>query len=207
MEFNMRKDFFLIRHGESLGNIGMDSSADPSLSPNGHAQVAKCALFMKKYLNADDIILTSPFERCIVTASCIARESGAELVLEPALHEYFAPSLVNMKYLKLDTLKQKQQKYPELNWPHYENIEDIWWPSKAEKYEDRTIRIAMLRNRLIDENFKYSKIVCVGHWCSIKDLASLLVPEFKMDFVKNAAVTNISFENGIFNIEFFNKTV
>ena len=201
----MRKNFYLIRHGESLGNIGMDSSADPSLSPNGYSQVAQCALLMKKYLNVDDIILTSPFERCIATALAIGKESGAKVVLEPALHEYFAPSLINMKYLKLETLSEKLKKHDGLN-PPLDDIDDIWWPSKPETHEERTIRIAMLRNRLIDTSFKYSNIACIGHWCSVKDLLSLLVPIYRLDFVKNAAITKITYENNICNVEFSNKT-
>ena len=200
----MRKNFYLIRHGESLGNIGLHSSADPSLSPNGYSQVAKCASLMKEYLDSDDIILTSPFERCIATALGIAKETGAKVVMEPALHEYFSPSLINMKYLKLETLTQKLQKHEGLN-PPIDELDDVWWPSKPESHEERTIRIAMLRNRLIDASFKYTNIACVGHWCSIKDLALLLVPFFRLDFVKNAAITKIIYENNICNVEFSNK--
>lgn len=201
----MIKNFFLIRHGESLGNIGMDSSADPNLSPNGHAQVAECALLMKEYLSSNDIILTSPFERCIATAMRIGEQTGVKVVLEPALHEYFAPNLINMKYLKLETITQKQKKYTNLECS-LDKLDDVWWPTKAESYQERIIRIAMLRNRLIDKSFAYANIVCVGHWCSIKDLALLLVPTIKLDFVKNAAITNISYGNNIFNVEFINKT-
>ena len=201
----MRKNFYLIRHGESLGNIGMDSSADPSLSPKGHSQVAKCASFMKDYLNSDDIILTSPFERCITTALSIGKKTGAKVVLESALHEYFSPALINMKHLKLETLTHKLKKHKDVN-PPFDELDDVWWPSKPETHEERTIRIAMLRNRLIDSSFEYTNIVCVGHWCSIKDLAFLLVPNFRLDFVKNAAITKIIFENNICNVEFSNKT-
>ena len=44
-----RRDFYFIRHAESLGNIGMDSGFDPDLSPAGYVQAAECSEFMRKH--------------------------------------------------------------------------------------------------------------------------------------------------------------
>ena len=83
------REFFLIRHAQSLGNIGMDGSFDPDLSPTGHAQAGQCAQFMRQHLNGPTLILASPFKRCLKTAEAIARFNNLEIALEPALHEYF----------------------------------------------------------------------------------------------------------------------
>ena len=86
----MDKEFYLIRHAQSMGNIGMDTGDDSDLSPLGHAQVKQCATFMQDYCDDTTLILSSPFERCLITAEAIAIENSLTIQIVVALHELFA---------------------------------------------------------------------------------------------------------------------
>lgn len=89
------KKLFLIRHGQSEGNIKkvFQDEHDP-LTELGHKQVKKIAERAKK-LNAD-LILSSPMVRALETARAIQEATNAPLEELELLREYRVPSsLVN----------------------------------------------------------------------------------------------------------------
>ena len=198
----MDKEFYLIRHGESMGNVGLDTGNDPDLSPLGHAQAKQCASLMLDYCDEDTLLLSSPFERCLVTSEAIALKNSLQIQMVVALHEFFAREWFTMKRVKMLSLAEKAKKHP-LVVGDYDNYQ--WWPDENETQNEVEIRMAMLRNRLVSGAYESEKIICVGHWASIAALAHAMVPEMDMPFVDNAAVTKIDFYDGEFSADFTNK--
>ncbi len=188
----MAKEFYLIRHAESMENIGIESSVyDPNLSPKGHWQKNKCAEFLKKNCGSNTILLASPFLRCVCTAEAVALALGVRIRLEPALHEYFSATLFNIRKVKLPSLKNIASWHPAVA-GSYSN--DKWWPDTNEDRAALEMRLAMFRNRLLGNEFPDGKIVCIGHWASVEALAKSMVPQMDLFTVDNAAVTRIDFD-------------
>jgi broad specificity phosphatase PhoE len=197
----MDKEFYLIRHAESMGNTGMDFGYDPGLSPRGHAQAKYCAEAMKQFTDPDTLLFSSPFERCLATAEAIAEVSGLKVTIMPALHEHFVAESFPIRKVKLESMKVKAQKH---NFVTGVYDDSQWWPEKNEQREDLNIRMAMFRNQLTGPRFTASKIVCVGHLPSLLALAEAMVPDEMFRF-SNAGITKINYINGKFSDEFINS--
>lgn len=201
----MDKEFYLIRHAQSMGNIGMDAGDDPDLSPLGHAQAKQCASLMEGYCDQDTLLLSSPFKRCLQTSEAIAQANDLKIKMVPALHEFFAREwFPAMNKVKLLSLPEKAAKYPLVVG---EYSDEQWWPSANETSQDVEIRMSMFRNRLLSSDFDVEKIICVGHWASIAALANAMVPGIEIPVVENAAVTTIKYEDGRFFENFVNRTL
>ena len=196
------REFYLIRHGESLGNIGLDPGFDPALSPHGKAQARVCAEFLRQKLDSDTAILCSPFDRCVATAAEIAAETNLKIKLVPQLHELFDADWFPLKKVSLPTLREISEKYPHSVLP--EASEERWWPNYNETWDDVDIRMASFRNRLIGDEFPYGSIVCVAHWASVQALANAMVPSLGLSFIPNASVTKINYKNSSFEAEMVN---
>ncbi|HBC87604.1 MAG TPA: hypothetical protein DCZ94_11665 [Lentisphaeria bacterium] len=199
----MRKEFYLVRHAESLENIGIESTVfDPNLSPKGLWQKNKCAEFLKKYCSSRAILLSSPFLRCVVTAEAISQVLGTKIRLEPSLHEYFSATLFNIKKVKLSSLKKIASEHPLVAGDY---SDDIWWPDVNEDRAMLEMRLAMFRNRLLGNEFNSDRIICVGHWASVEALAKALVPSMDILTVDNASVTRIDFDGRKSHLVFNNE--
>lgn len=200
----MDKEFYLIRHGQSMGNIGMDSGNDPDLSPLGHAQAKQCGIFMQDHCDENTLLISSPFERCLRTAEAIAERNGLKIKMEPSLHEFFSSDWFVMSKVQLLSLPEKAARHPLVSgfYPP-----EQWWPIENETSEDLDIRMAMFRNRLLSNEFDAEKVICIGHWASIASLANSMVPGIEMPVVENAAITCIYYNDGEFSVEFINATL
>ena len=199
----MDKTFYLVRHAESLGNIGIDTGWDPHLSPQGHAQAARCAEFLGRFCDGETLLLASPFERCLMTAEQIARHSGLRIKIEVALHEFFAQEWYPVRSVRMASLKEKALAHPLVEG---EYPDGRWWPERNENYEDLKVRMAMLRNRLLGAEFAAGTIVCVGHWISVQILVALMLNGIDMPVVDNASVTEVKYCGGRLSCGFINKT-
>lgn len=197
----MDKEFYLIRHGQSMGNVGLDSSPDSDLSPKGHAQAQACAALIKDYCDDDTLILSSPFERCLKTADAIAEVNSLSITITPELHEIFSNEIFAIKRVKLLSLKERAEKHPLVKGVYND---EQWWPNAHETQEEIRIRMGMFRNRLLTNEFNAKKIICVGHWASIALLAQAM--EASLNIVDNASITAIFYEDGAFIEQFSNKT-
>ena len=77
-------DLYIIRHGESQGNIGLDVE-DPHLTELGQKQAELLALRLR---NVDfDVILSSPLTRAIQTATPLASLRQKDITVMHELHE------------------------------------------------------------------------------------------------------------------------
>ncbi len=77
-------DLYIIRHGESKGNIGHDVE-NPKLTDLGHRQAELLALRLKK-INFD-VILSSPLERAIQTATPLSELQNTPITIMDNLYE------------------------------------------------------------------------------------------------------------------------
>lgn len=77
-------DLYIIRHGESQGNIGHDVE-NPKLTDWGHRQAELLALRLKK-INFD-VILSSPLERAIQTATPLSELQNTPVTIMKNLYE------------------------------------------------------------------------------------------------------------------------
>lgn len=84
---------YLIRHGESEANVGLSDVIDCNLSELGLQQSAEATSALAKL--GVDLILSSPYRRCLQTAEILRSATGAAAELWPAVHEHhhdpFAP--------------------------------------------------------------------------------------------------------------------
>ncbi len=190
--FKKRKDFYFIRHAESLGNIGIDSGYDPDLSPAGYVQAAECSEFMKKHCDSTTVIYSSPFKRTVRTAQAIAKNANTKIILEPALHEFFAVEWYPLNRVKLPSLKQiaaTNDNILDMDYP-----DDQWWPYKNEDSQALTLRLGMLKNHLLSDHVRGKKIVCLGHWASVAGIVNLMCPQIYMEVVYNTGITKIVYD-------------
>jgi probable phosphoglycerate mutase len=76
---------YIVRHAESLRNAGSASSLNSGLTPLGRDQAAALA----RRLGVIDFtaVYSSPYERCLQTASAIVSRSGAEIRIRAELFE------------------------------------------------------------------------------------------------------------------------
>jgi broad specificity phosphatase PhoE len=188
----MRKDFHLIRHGQSLANAGVDDHFDTPLSPLGRAQAGRCGEFMACLLNHEETrILASPFRRAVQTADLVAAASGLRVHLEPALHELFLAGWFTPGNVPLLPLPDLAEDYPRIigRYPP-----GPWWPDAAETAEDIVRRATGLRNRLLGKEFPEASIVCVSHYGFISALSEVLCPGIALENIANASVTHLRWD-------------
>lgn len=76
----------VVRHAESMANIGKSSEVDCDLSDLGRGQVAAVARELASI--GIDRVLTSPYRRALLTATGIARVAGVMCESLPELHEH-----------------------------------------------------------------------------------------------------------------------
>lgn len=203
--FGMRQ-FYLIRHAQSLRNAAICGGGDPGLSPLGRAQAAYCAENLAELAGDErSLIVSSPFERCLDTAGIIVSKlpNCEGVLMEPALSEGLGDYNVPIGY-KPDSLREKSEKY-DFVVGEYDDVR--WWSMESETRQSLAVRMAMTRNRLLRNEYDFPVIVCVAHWPTISALAAAMTSEAAMSIVDNAAITKISYDNGKFKAELVNDYV
>ncbi len=200
-----RKYFYLVRHGESLGNLGFNVGCDPSLSPKGRTQAAFCAEFLHKECLGTALIFSSPFLRCLQTAHAISEKIAGGIRLEPLLHEFYSKELFPEE-AKFSPLKEIASSNRNIVGTYDGST---WMPDKYESKENLLIRAAILRNSMLSGeqtmSGECSRIILVAHFASIVAMAEVMLG-IKMQTVSNCSVTKISFADGEFLVEYMNNT-
>jgi broad specificity phosphatase PhoE len=151
------KDFYLIRHAESLANAGLNFGMDTPLSPTGRAQAGHCAEFLSGHVVPDrTLLLSSPFRRAVQTADFIAARHNLDIRLEPALHELFLADWIDLESITLLPMPKLAGLFPRVVGPCPDGP---WWPAKSETDDDAVRRATGLRNRLLGREFPQTNIV------------------------------------------------
>ncbi len=78
-----------IRHGQTDWNkqLRWQSRSDIPLNETGEAQAVKISRFLKNSNHRPRAVVSSPMQRAMSTARCIAKVSGIEVIAEPAFLE------------------------------------------------------------------------------------------------------------------------
>ena len=104
-------DLYIIRHGESQGNIGLDVE-DPKLTETGHKQAELLALRLRNI--KFDAILSSPLTRAIQTATPLSELRKTPIKVIHSLHEVGAfgdESLEDVQKRAKDAVAEIREKY------------------------------------------------------------------------------------------------
>lgn len=104
-------DLYIIRHGESQGNIGLDVE-DPKLTETGHKQAELLALRLRNI--KFDAILSSPLTRAIQTATPLSELRKTPITVIHSLHEVGAfgdESLEEVQKRAKDAVAEIREKY------------------------------------------------------------------------------------------------
>lgn len=104
-------DLYIIRHGESQGNVGMDVE-DPHLTDLGKKQAELLALRLRNV--RFDVILSSPLTRAIQTATPLAELQQKKITVMHNLHEVGAfgdETLSDVQKRAADVVAQIREQY------------------------------------------------------------------------------------------------
>jgi len=198
----MARTFYIARHAESLGNAGIPGvGPDPGLSHRGWLQAHALAQRIAGETAVADI-WASPFRRAVQTACVVARATGAQVRLEPAMHEFFYADWYDLTTLRLPSLAETAAAYPGVT----TDADDAhWWPRRSEDYPDLDARLAALAQRLL-RDARPGVTLLVGHGASVASLTNALVPPTKtlIQHVQNASITEVREDAGECELVRFN---
>lgn len=99
-------ELFIIRHGESMGNIGKSNDHDCPLSERGQEQAAFAAECFRD--NPLDVIVSSPYTRALMTAQPMARNHGLPIHVNKDAHENSMGAAAPYR-----SIKDLQRQFPE----------------------------------------------------------------------------------------------
>lgn len=117
MQSCLNKDVLLIRHAESLWNVGKSDSLDSGLSENGSSQAETLATYLSKYASEfknQYRLFTSPYLRCLMTARPISRISENKFVINTDVAE-----LTDHYPDKGVIVPERKEDFREMYWGNY----------------------------------------------------------------------------------------
>ncbi|QQG41377.1 MAG: histidine phosphatase family protein [Candidatus Woesebacteria bacterium] len=155
---------FLVRHGETTGNIGnLYQTSSTPLSTEGENQAKKVA---DRFKEANiDLIYSSAHMRAEETSKLISKETGAKIELWEKLMEIRRPSEVRGKRVD-DPDVEKIMKEVTANFANRD-----WKYSDEENFFDLESRAVLVLDHLLTKH-RDQTIICVSHGTFIKFLAS-----------------------------------
>lgn len=160
----------LIRHAQSEWNLHFGRTridpglADPPLTEAGLAQ----AQVIGEFLAGTEVaaIVSSPFQRCLQTASILAKRLGAAIRVDPLVRERCAFSCDQGS-----PPAELQRRWPDLA---FGGLEEVWWGTMIESQAsiEARARAFRLRAQAWPEG---ERTVVVSHWGFLRALTGLEV--------------------------------
>lgn len=148
-------ELYLIRHGESMGNVVTYDVPDGVLTPKGEQQARQLALAMRTIELTH--IISSPLKRALQTASCIAQEHGLRITVWKqtrecrALGTYIGPPMEELRSL-----------FPHADFP--DDMEtDGWVYEGMESPEAGLQRAYEIAERLRSEFDDTARVAMIAH--------------------------------------------
>ena len=102
----MHPQLFLIRHGQSEGNIGISDHPNCDLTPLGLEQATRAAEQMAAFDLAGFAGLVSPYCRARRTAEAIARRTGLRFEVDPDVREWGADCRIDDATYRLESREE-----------------------------------------------------------------------------------------------------
>ncbi|MCC2683532.1 MAG: phosphoglycerate mutase [Paenibacillaceae bacterium] len=181
---------YVIRHGESLGNIGQTEVANCDLSDRGKIQAERLVPFFEKI--ALTRIYSSPFKRTIQTALPLAGNKGLPIILVPDMREIFNQAWANLWEYDWEDCAEIESMFPGTKFIESHDKARQWWPAEAEEadhVQERTGRF--LRQELLPLAGGNERVAVFGHGASTNQLRRQICPDAafpKIDFNTNAVI-------------------
>lgn len=199
----MASEIYLIRHGQSLGNLDgrFLGHTDLDLTEVGYKQ-AECAAAFFDDIQVD-AIYASDRMRAFNTAKAIADKKGLSVVPEENFRELFAGKWEMMRYVDIpnvypDLWKDWQNaNVPDLRAPEGESMRELFERAYgtllkiAQRHEGQAVVIAL----------HATPIRLILNYIEGRELCEL----YKTPWTSNASVTKLIFENGEFKVSFFDE--
>ncbi|MDF2927114.1 MAG: phosphoglycerate mutase [Paenibacillaceae bacterium] len=189
---------YVIRHGESLGNLRQTDEADCLLSRRGEQQALRVRDFFEQ--RPVGKIYSSPLKRTIMTAAPLAGAKGLPIVLAPGMAEFFSgawPAYGRQQWDSCGTLVRKHQN---TQFEEGDEPEAKWWPDWPEERSLATSRVKRFyAARLAPLLNTDEHIVVVGHGATTSDLIRLVCPDIKyppLPSGTNAVICEFLLEDG-----------
>jgi broad specificity phosphatase PhoE len=180
---------YVIRHGESLGNIKQTDVANCDLSSRGQTQAERLVTFFEGI--GLTRIFSSPFHRTIRTALPLAENKGLQVTLAPDMCEMFKREW-NMWEYDWEECAAIELMYPAAKFIVSHDIEQPWWPRQTEEAPqvmERTGRF--LKEELLPLASGEEHIAVIGHGASTSQLRKHICPNAvypKINFNTNAVI-------------------
>ncbi|WFD43958.1 hypothetical protein MPSI1_002623 [Malassezia psittaci] len=153
---------------------------DPPLTAHGDAQARHLADFFAS-MPADErpeLVISSPYSRCITTALPTVERLGVELVVEPGLAEWFPPVWPE------DTGLHPSPRRAEHVQPYYPTVSTRWTPllypdPRGETVQDVHQRVfeCFRRIEIRLNDWKVKRVLLVSHAASIIALGRMLLSD------------------------------
>ncbi|RAU98607.1 histidine phosphatase family protein [Paenibacillus sp. YN15] len=167
---------YIIRHGESLGNIRQSLTPNCGLSQLGEAHASR----IRDYLEHRPLttIFSSPLRRVIQTALPLAAVKGVPVQLAPEMCEYFKKDWPAYGTFEWETIQQVIREFPLCTFPERENSHSQWWPTWPETLEQLKDRIHLFYKKQLSPLLSTDAAVAVfGHGASTVSLSRIICPK------------------------------
>lgn len=125
------RELILVRHGQSLYNVGLSKDLDSDLTPEGRRQVRETGKFLAHHLDhiRSFVGRCSPYLRCLQTARIISEETGVQFWVEHGPREImtcYGECYVSRRHVE----------FPEFVWDNHTALP----PYKQETVEEYNLR-------------------------------------------------------------------
>lgn len=115
------KEIMIVRHARSLFNVGDTKHLDAGLTDYGHKQAIMAGEFLKEEFGTDhwDIIITSPFDRCLKTSKGLGDNLECKISVDARLGE----KTIDYHDLKSLVVPKRDDIFPEVDWSNYKDTD------------------------------------------------------------------------------------
>lgn len=186
----------IIRHAQSLANVGVAKTPDDGLSELGKEQ----ATLLGEYYKGKRVthIFSSPFTRVIQTVTPTALTVNLPVVLIPELSEIFDSE--HRRDHPFDSCEKLEELYPFARFTTHHDPNQKWWPDWPET-EEKEVRERVVSfyqrelNPLLGTN---AHVLVFGHGATTGELRRQVQPNASKELPGNAVIFECELdENGI----------
>jgi broad specificity phosphatase PhoE len=157
----------ILRHGQSMANVGLTEELDSPLTPVGTEQALAAAEWFRADIERNGDfrqVYVSPFRRTLMTFAPISQATKAPAHLLAEVCEYFHDSESRYHTFEGLTRKDIERDYPFVDARPLFDTGERWWPLDLENHEAVVARARRVARYLIDKYGETDgRILIVSH--------------------------------------------